>query len=35
MQNVNTAELGDLGLSYAEEQAIVAFLRALDDGYMP
>jgi len=35
MLNVNTAELGDLGLSYGEELAIVAFLKTLDDGYMP
>jgi cytochrome c peroxidase len=33
--NVNTAELGDLGLTKAEEEAIVAFLKTLDDGYMP
>lgn len=33
--NVNTAELGDLGLTYAEEQAIVAFLKTLSDGYVP
>ena len=32
---VNIAELGDLGLTYAEEQAIVAFMRALSDGYVP
>jgi cytochrome c peroxidase len=31
--NVNTEELGDLGLSAAEEAAIVAFLRTLDDGW--
>ena len=30
--NVNTDELGDLGLSDAEEDAIVAFLKALSDG---
>ncbi len=29
--NVNTAELGDLGLTAGEEAAIVAFLRTLDD----
>ena len=34
-ENVNTAELGDLGLTYAEEQAIVAFLKTLSDGYVP
>ena len=34
-ENVNTAELGDLGLSSDEEAAIVAFLKALSDGYQP
>jgi cytochrome c peroxidase len=34
-QNVNTAELGDLGLTPSEEAAIVAFLRTLSDGYQP
>jgi len=34
-ENVNTAELGDLGLSPADEAAIVAFLKALSDGYVP
>jgi cytochrome c peroxidase len=33
--NVNTAELGDLGLSPEEEAAIVAFLKTLSDGYLP
>ena len=33
--NVNTAELGDLGLSFEEEQALVAFLKTLSDGYLP
>jgi len=33
--NVNTAELGDLGLTADEEAAIVAFLRTLSDGYVP
>jgi cytochrome c peroxidase len=33
--NVNTAELGDLGLSAAEEAAIVAFMKTLSDGYIP
>jgi cytochrome c peroxidase len=33
--NVNTDELGDLGLSVADEEAIVAFLRTLSDGYSP
>jgi len=32
-ENVNTDELGDLGLTADEEAAIVAFLRALSDGY--
>jgi cytochrome c peroxidase len=34
-ENVNTAELGDLGLTPEEEAAIVAFLGTLSDGYMP
>jgi len=33
--NVNTDELGDLGLTPEEEAAIVAFLTTLSDGYMP
>jgi len=33
--NVNTDELGDLGLTPEEEAAIVAFLKALSDGYIP
>jgi cytochrome c peroxidase len=33
--NVNRTELGDLRLSAREEQAIVAFMRALSDGYRP
>jgi cytochrome c peroxidase len=32
--NVNTDELGDLGLSPKEEAAIVAFLKTLSDGFM-
>jgi cytochrome c peroxidase len=32
-ENVNTAELGDLGLTDAEEDAIVAFMGTLSDGY--
>ncbi|MDP2207645.1 MAG: cytochrome c peroxidase [Bacteroidota bacterium] len=32
--NVNTAELGNLGLSSENEDAIVAFLKTLSDGYM-
>jgi cytochrome c peroxidase len=31
--NVNTDELGDLGLSNAEEDALVAFMKTLNDGY--
>jgi len=34
-QNVNTDELGDLGLTPEEEAAIVAFLKTLSDGYVP
>ena len=34
-QNVNEDELGDLGLSFREEKALVAFLRTLTDGYDP
>jgi cytochrome c peroxidase len=33
--NVNKDELGNLGLSRAEENAIVIFMRALSDGYAP
>jgi len=33
--NVNTTELGDLGLNAGEELAIVAFLKTLSDGYVP
>ena len=35
MENVNTSELGNLGLSSDEEADIVAFLKALSDGYVP
>ena len=31
--NVNSEELGDLGLTDAEEDAIVAFMKTLSDGY--
>ena len=31
-ENVNTDELGDLGLTDAEEDAVVAFLHTLSDG---
>jgi cytochrome c peroxidase len=34
-QNVNVDELGNLGLTSAEEAAIVAFMQTLSDGYMP
>jgi cytochrome c peroxidase len=34
-QNVNVDELGNLELTPAEEQALVAFLRTLSDGYQP
>ena len=33
--NVNTTELGDLKLTKAQEDAIVAFVQTLSDGYMP
>ncbi|UCG33834.1 MAG: hypothetical protein JSU68_04195 [Phycisphaerales bacterium] len=33
-ENVNTDELGDLGLSLDEEAAIVAFMKTLSDGYV-
>jgi len=33
--NVNTEELGNLGLKPHEEQAIVEFLKTLSDGYKP
>jgi cytochrome c peroxidase len=33
--NMNTAELGDLGLTADEEAAIVAFMKTLTDGYTP
>ncbi len=32
-RNVNNDELGDLGLTAGEEEAIVAFMRTLSDGY--
>jgi len=34
-ENVNTDELGDLGLTAEEEAAIVAFLKTLSDGFAP
>jgi cytochrome c peroxidase len=33
--NVNNREMGNLGLTRAEEEAIVAFLRTLTDGFLP
>ena len=33
--NINTSEMGNLGLTRGEELAIVAFLRTLSDGYRP
>ncbi|KJR96866.1 MAG: hypothetical protein VR65_26695 [Desulfobulbaceae bacterium BRH_c16a] len=33
--NVNTVEMGDLGLSPREEAALVAFMKTLSDGYQP
>jgi cytochrome c peroxidase len=33
-ENINTDELGDLGLTDAEEEAIVAFMKTLSDGYV-
>ncbi|HSN49548.1 MAG TPA: cytochrome c peroxidase [Flavobacterium sp.] len=33
-ENINDDELGDLGLSDAEEDAIVAFMKTLSDGYI-
>lgn len=32
-KNVNDEELGDLGLTHEEEEAIVAFMHTLSDGY--
>jgi len=32
--NVNDTELGDLGLTEAEEDALVAFMQAMSDGYL-
>ena len=33
--NINTTEVGNLGLNKGEELAIVAFLKTLSDGYRP
>ena len=35
LENVNTDELGDLGLTADEEAAIVTFMKTLSDGYIP
>jgi cytochrome c peroxidase len=34
-QNVNTDELGNLGLTRQEEMYVVAFMKTLTDGYQP
>jgi cytochrome c peroxidase len=34
-ENVNTAELGNLGLTEKQEADLVAFLKTLSDGYLP
>ncbi|OGW48093.1 MAG: cytochrome C [Nitrospirae bacterium RBG_13_41_22] len=34
-ENINTDELGNLGLTPEEEAAVVAFMRTLTDGYIP
>lgn len=34
-ENVNTTDMGDLGLSRGEENAIVMFLKTLSDGWAP
>jgi cytochrome c peroxidase len=34
-ENVNTDELGNLGLTAEEEAAIVAFMKTLSDGFEP
>jgi cytochrome c peroxidase len=33
--NINTTEMGNLGLNRGEELAIVAFLKTLSDGFVP
>lgn len=35
LANVNTTQMGHLGLTPFEEDAIVAFLKTLSDGYEP
>jgi hypothetical protein len=32
--NINTDEMGNLGLSNKEEEAIVSFMKTLSDGYI-
>jgi cytochrome c peroxidase len=34
-QNINTTMMGNLGLTPAEEEALIAFLKTLTDGYQP
>jgi cytochrome c peroxidase len=34
-ENMNTSRVGRLGLSDAEEDAIVSFMQTLSDGFMP
>jgi cytochrome c peroxidase len=34
-ENINTTEVGNLGLNHGEELAIVAFLKTLSDGFTP
>jgi hypothetical protein len=34
-ENLNTEEMGRLGLNAEEEAAIVAFLKTLSDGWQP
>jgi hypothetical protein len=34
VENVNTEELGNLGLTPAQETALVAYLKTLSDGYV-
>lgn len=34
-RNINKAEMGNLGLNNTEEDAIVAFMKTLSDGYVP
>ena len=33
--NVNTSELGNLNLTHEQEDAIVAFMKTLNDGFVP